>query len=198
MPLRPPQVLALEVAADDRQPELSALRCREGRTRRSRSDQTPSVSSRKTSSMRSGSAVRVRPGAAGSAAGPGSTSRGNGSGRSSGSPGCRSSTEMSTAGPSYADVPQCIHRSVPSRRSRAGENWNAWSLRIESTRNFRHSRCLAPGTGHDRVVARPCRPCGRARPTGRRCTARRASPRRPTAGAGSGRRGGSGPTSRRP
>ncbi len=169
---------------------------RAGRPDRSRSDQTPSLRARKSSSMRSGSPL-------GSAWSCWFWSRA----RVCGSrqwlstifwmPRIRSSTEMSTLPPN-AELPQCIQRSVPSRRSNAGENWKAWSLRIESTRNFRHSRCLTPGDGDDRVVARPCRPCGRGRSTGRRCTARRAWPRRPTAGAGSGTRVGSATTSRRP
>ena len=57
-------------------------------------------------------------------------------------------------------LPQSYHVSVVSLRSRAGENWNALSLRICSTRNFSASRCLAPVTGDDRVAA-PFSPCSR-------------------------------------
>ena len=39
-----------------------------------------------------------------------------------------------------------------SLRSRAGENWNALSLRIWSTSSLRASRWRAPAIGRDRVV----------------------------------------------
>ena len=113
----------------------------------SRSDQIPSVSERNTSSMRSGSAPG-RPGAAGFRGVPGSQLLRHWPSTIFWIPRMRSSTEISTPGPKTPpSEPQCDQRSVPSRRSRAGENWNDLSERIASVRNFRHSRCLAPATG---------------------------------------------------
>ena len=83
----------------------------------------------------------------------GPTSSNSAQARSSGLPRIRSSTEISTPDAVEAvGCPSAIHCSVPSRRSKAGENWNDLSLKIASVRNFKHSRCLAPGDGHDRVV----------------------------------------------
>ena len=112
----------------------------------------PSVSERKTSSMRSGSV----PGSAWSCW---FSSRA----RVGGAQAVAQHDLLDTQDPlEHRDVdararrmpsaPQCIQRSVPSRRSRAGENWNALSLRIGSDEELQALALLGTGHRHDRVA----------------------------------------------
>ena len=67
--------------------------------------------------------------------------------RSSGWRGCARTRRCRRPSRKSRQRPSASTARLPSRRSKAGENWKAESARIESLKNFKQSRCLAPATG---------------------------------------------------
>ncbi len=142
MPLKPAEVLALEVATNRRQGELFVLAA--GQVVEVRPDPVGQGAEDLVDPQRVGLRVRLQL----LVLEPGQRLEFKAWLRTIfWIPRMRSSTEISMPGPAKLLLAPVYHRSVPKRRSKVGENWNDLSLRMASVRNFKHSRCFVPATG---------------------------------------------------